>query len=34
VEKGLQKCIPARYADLISLNLAAIAAGQEAVVVE
>ena len=31
IDKGLAKCIPARYADLISLNKAAIEEGQKAV---
>ena len=30
-DKGLAKCIPARYADLISLNKAAIEEGMKAV---
>ena len=31
IDKGLAKCIPARYADLISLNKAAIEEGMKAV---
>ena len=31
VDKGLAKCIPARYSDLISLNRAAIDLGMEKV---
>ena len=31
IDKGLAKCIPARYADLISLNKAAIVEGMNAV---
>ena len=31
IDKGLAKCIPARYADLISLNKAAIIEGMDAV---
>ena len=31
IDKGLAKCIPARYADLISLNKAAIEEGMNAV---
>ena len=32
VDKGLAKCIPARYSDLISLNRRAIDEGMDAVV--
>ena len=31
IDKGLAKCIPARYSDLISLNKAAIEEGMKAV---
>lgn len=31
VEKGLSKCIPARYGDLVSLNLKALEKGMESV---
>ena len=31
IDKGLAKCIPARYADLIALNKAAIEEGMKAV---
>ena len=31
IDKGLAKCIPARYADLIALNKKAIEEGMEAV---
>ena len=31
IDKGLAKCIPARYSDLISLNRAAIEEGMKSV---